>query len=233
MTSAPTFKRNLALVALFSLVVALLPSGPHVSVANASTSSTVAYNFNAGASDLTDNFTRVGTDADDVTHQSSVGLSSSGAISISGSTDAVLRSKTAYTMAQAPVGATYVFESYVKSVGGNGYSGLGFSATDSNSSPPSPAVYRPTDAIGVSVHGSGFVFHNGTTNYIGWWNAQMLRDGGEDLSNDNLITQVSASACKALISSNNSTPDSICASNDGWYRVALSLEVLADDKFAM
>jgi len=100
------------------------------------------------------------------------GISGTGAIhAADGDSFAVFAAKSSYSL--GPVGSSYAFSAYLDSEGGAGYSGVGFtslvpSASTDNASLGS-GVFRPTDALGVSVHGGGFIFHNGTTDYSGSW----------------------------------------------------------------
>jgi hypothetical protein len=100
----------------------------------------------------------------------------------------------------------------MKSTGNNGYSGMGFSATPSSAG---GSYYRPNDALGISVHGGGFIFHNGATNYSASWNSN---DGGG-------ITAVTKSTEISDLLNNGSA--------DKWYKVFFKVEVLADSKFTL
>jgi len=81
----------------------------------------------------------------------------------------VFATKSTYSV--GPVGSTYAMSAYVNSVGNSGYSGIGFTALTPSASADngSLGVFRPTDALGVSVNDGGYVFHNGTTDQSGTW----------------------------------------------------------------
>lgn len=101
-------------------------------------------------------------------HSLTGGINNSGAIRAPGSASAVFTAKSSYSV--GPIGSTYTFTSFMQSVGPNGYSGVGFTATQipsalNNSGSP----YKPNDALGISVHGGGFVLHNGATSVDGLW----------------------------------------------------------------
>ena len=152
-----------------ALVASVLVSLPISSIAFASNS--LAYTFD-NAGDLAANFTGYvasGSAAQSLTG----GINDSGAINAPGSADAVFTSKSSYSL--GPVGSSYTFASFVQSVGNSGYSGMGFTTfatpNSSNSSSSRDGVFRPNDALGLSVHGGGFVFHNGSSSLSGSWNS--------------------------------------------------------------
>lgn len=152
-----------------ALVASVLVSLPVSSIAFASNS--LAYTFD-NAGDLAANFTGYvasGSAAQSLTG----GINNSGAINAPGSADAVFTSKSSYSL--GPVGSSYTFASFVQSVGNSGYSGMGFTTfatpNSSNSSSSRDGVFRPNDALGLSVHGGGFVFHNGSSSLSGSWNS--------------------------------------------------------------
>lgn len=168
---------------------------------------TESYDFNTAGS-LAQDFNSVGSN---VSQSATGGISNSGALHAPGSANAIFSSKNSYSL--GPVGSTYVFETFLQSIGQAGYSGVGFTAS-------SPAVptggvipnpYRPNDAIGISVHGNGFVFHNGATNIPGNWNA------------DNTgIATVKKSAILGLLDS---------GSPDRWYKVVFKIVRDSDTTF--
>lgn len=155
------------------------------------------YDFNT-AGQLTSYFNQTGT-ATNVIQSTNTGLAGSGAVNITSSyTNEAFTTKDGYSL--GAVGSTYTFSSFIKSVYNSGYSGLGFTTS-------SPAVFgeatptgRPEDALGISVHGGGFEFHNGLTNYSGSWS---------QASSGSLTAVKSASIFDLL---NN-------GSSDDWYKV--------------
>lgn len=165
----------------------------------ASASSSVGYDFDT-LGQLDSGFNKY-ISSGSVAQSTSGGISNSGAINAPGSANAVFASKAGYSM--GPVGSSYTFQALMQSVGNSGYSGMGFttytpSATNASTSP----VYRPSDAIGISVHGGGFVFHNGSTNVSGNWGSN---NGGG-------ITNVKLATISDLLNS---------GSADKWYEIVL------------
>jgi cbb3-type cytochrome oxidase subunit 3 len=122
----------------------------------------VSYDFNTAGS-LTEFFNSTGSGAQE---SSSGGINDSGAINAQGSANAVYSSKSSYSL--GPVGSTYTFAAWLQSVGNSGYSGVGFTS-NSPANTSGVSVFRPSDAIGISVHGGGYVFHNGATDVFGNW----------------------------------------------------------------
>lgn len=179
----------------------------------ASASTSVSYDFNS-AGDLSSGFNSYissGTVVESVTG----GIGNTGSINVSSqSSNAVFASKASYSL--GPVGSTYRFTSFLQSVGNNGYSGMGFTAltpSQSNAS-VSASVYRPNDALGISVHGGGFVFHNGASNFSGSWN-----------SNNSNISTVKTASINDLLNSGSPT--------DKWYKVVLVITRTAATTFTM
>ena len=121
-----------------------------------------------------------------VTQSETGGIADSGAISAldEEGSQAVFTTKDTYSL--GPVGSTYAFSAYMKSEGNAGYSGLGFSSLlpSATNSTDVGGVFRPTDALGISVHGGGFIFHNGAEDFPGNWNTShpdgLLNDGSPD-----------------------------------------------------
>jgi len=176
-------------------------------VAQASTSE--SYNFNT-ANDLTNNFDATissGSHSQTLTG----GIGNTGAINAPSSLSAVFATKNSYSIGSAD--STYTFTSFMQSVGNSGYSGMGFSKTPQTPS-PSSFVYRPSDALGISVHGGGFVFHNGATDYSANWDA--ISGSG--------ITAVTRSTINDLLNS---------GSADKWYKVVFKVTVLTGALFTM
>ena len=130
------------------------------------------YDFNT-AGQLSTLFNGVGATGS-VSQLTTGGIGNSGGINLPGGTNAIFSTKEGYSL--GPAGSSDTFESFIKSEGPNGYSGVGFTASvPVNAS--SDGYYRPTDAIGISAHGGGFIFHNGVTNYSGNWNGTSLSSG--------------------------------------------------------
>lgn len=170
----------------------------------------ISYDFNT-AGELAaefDSYVRSGN----VTQSNTGGISNSGAISTNGgSADAVFASKDTYSLGGE--GSSYTFTSYLQSVGNNGYSGMGFTSLTPSSGNASGTPYRPTDAIGISVHGGGFVFHNAGTDYSGSWS-----------SNNSNIQTIKLATISDLLNS---------GSPSDWYYVKLVITRIAGDKFKM
>jgi len=201
-----TDRRGLAAAAallIVSSLVAIAPTTP--AVAQTST----AYDFNT-AGDLAAYFNGVGPGVASVTQSLTGGLSNSGAIIVPlSSVDAVYSSREGYSI--GPVGSTYTFSTFIKSEGNSGYSGVGFT-TASPAVASSVTVYRPDNSLGVSVHGGGFEFHNGGTNYSGSW-------GSENTAPISAVT-IAPNDCGDLI--NNDSP--VCGSPSKWYRIVFRIE---------
>ena len=184
------FDRLAVFAALSALVLSPLVS---TDTSPASASLSVSYDFNTADSLLAD-FNMVGTG---VSQSATGGINDSGAILAPGSADAVFSSKSSYSL--GPVGSTYVFETFLQSVGNSGYSGVGFTAASPANASSAGGVYRPSDAIGISVHGGGYVFHNGGTDVFGNWG-----------SNTAGITTIKASSIGDLLNS---------GSPEKWYKI--------------
>jgi len=170
--------------------------------------SSILYNFNS-SNQLTSLFNGVGPGLSSVTQEVAGGLGNSGSIAVplSSSVDAVYTTKDGYSL--GPIGSSYVFESFIKSEGNGGYSGVGFTTT-SPTTASSVTVYRPDVVLGISVHGGGFIFHNNGTNYSGSWGQ----------SSSGSITAVrSSTTCTDLINSTSTT----CGSPDRWYKLVFKV----------
>lgn len=137
------------------------------------------------------------------------GIGNSGCINLPGGTNAIFSTKEGYSL--GPAGSSDTFESFIKSEGPNGYSGVGFTASAPVSA-SSDVYYRPTDAIGISVHGGGFIFHNGSTNYTGNWGGGSLAAG---------ITAIkTATATSGNLIDNTSITE---GSPDRWYKIIFKM----------
>lgn len=178
----------------------------------ASAALSVSYDFNTlGMS--TESFNTSGT-LTHITESINRGIASTGSISLelNQSADAVFSSKDGYSM--GPVGSTYTFSAFMKSVGNSGYSGMGF--TTSSPSVNSGNPYRPTSALGISVHGGGFVFHNGPTDRHGNWS-----DGSEGATSTSLTVERKSPISDLLND----------GSVDDWYKVVMILERTGQTRF--
>jgi len=199
-TSTP---RSISSKYVASVLLAILFSSG-VTASSASTS--VSYDFNTPgqlASEF-NSYVAAGTLEQSLTG----GLDNSGAIRpITGDSNAtstaVFASKASYSI--GPVNSSYTFTSYMKSVGNSGYSGMGFTALQPGASNGSGYPYRPNDALGVSVHGGGFVFHVGATDHNGSW--------GSSVSSP--MVAVKRSSIGDLLNSGSPA--------DKWYKVVLKI----------
>ena len=183
--------------------------------------STLNFDFNT-AGNLANDFATYVSSAQSgtITQSTTGGIGNTGAITadLTQRTNAVVEPNANYSM--GPVGAKYTFSGYMQSTGGSGYSGFGFTTLDANStnvndSTGSEGVFRPIDALGVSVHGGGFIFHNGSTDYSSNWN-QSSDSGG--------IHVVKSFNNGDLIGSSSTSPDL-------WYKVIYSITKTAATKF--
>lgn len=158
------------------------------------------YDFNT-ANQLSTLFNGVGQTGS-VSQLTTGGIGNSGGINLPSSANAIFSTKEGYSL--GPAGSSDTFESFIQSVGNSGYSGVGFTASVPVSA-SSDGYYRPTDAIGLSAHGGGFIFHNGATNYSGNWDGSGLAAG---------ITTIKASAVSDLLN-NGSASD--------WYKLIFKM----------
>lgn len=179
------------------LLALMLSSG--VTASSASTS--IGYDFDTAGSLSSDFYSYVS--AGTLTQSATGGIGNSGAITTNASATAVYASKASYSI--GPVGSSYTFTSFMKSVGNSGYSGMGFTALAPGASNGSGYPYRPNDALGVSVHGGGFIFHVGATDHSGSW--------GSPASSP--MVAVKQSAISDLLNSGSPT--------DKWYKVVLKI----------
>ena len=184
-----------------------------VSVATASTS--VYYSFDI-AGQLADSFNGIGPQVGSVSQTADGGLANSGSIAVPLSgVNAVYTTKSSYSL--GPVGSSYTFSAFIKSEGNSGYSGVGFT-TASPAIASTVTVYRPDNALGVSVHGGGFEFHNGGVNYSGSW-------GG---TTSGALTAVKSSTCADLINNNTA-----CGSPDKWFKFVFRIDRVSESLFTM
>lgn len=193
-------KLKATLVSLVTLIIGLQPL-----TSNASTSE--SYNFNTSG-DLANYFDAT-VSSGSYSQSPTGGIANSGAISAPSSLSAVFATKNSYSLGST--GSTYTFTSYMQSVGNSGYSGMGFSALPATAG---GNPYRPNDALGISVHGGGFVFHNRSTDYGAQW----------DSDSSGAVTAVKKATIFDLLNN---------GSADDWYKVIFKVELLADSKFTM
>jgi hypothetical protein len=189
-----------------AVVATLTPAA----MASASGSSALNFNFDT-AGQLNKDFTSYvsyGT----VNQSASGGIGDSGAITTNNdSAGAVFQPKASYTI--GPVGSSYSFSAMMQSVGNSGYSGFGFTATTPSAGNDTDSIgpFRPVDALGISVHGGGFVFHNGSNDINGSW-----QSGGGD------INQITAYNDFDLLNS---------GSPDDWYNIIYTITRTSETEF--
>lgn len=212
---------------VFSLALFPISSTP------AFASDSVSYDFNS-PNQLTSQFDLYEVTPNKVSQSVTGGIGNSGSIfvdSASSRVGAVLTSTSKYSM--GPIGSTYTFESFVKSVGTAGFGGMGFTSlpaaagntTGDVSSNSVGTAVRPSDALGISIHGSGFGFHNGATTYVGYWKSSRI-----DVSTDQAITTIKESAGLAPIQDTSSTPQ---GSPDSWFKFVLKIDRVGESTFNM
>lgn len=152
-----------------ALTIGVLASLTQAQMAAATGTTTLSYNFDAPGQLANDfqSYVASGT----VDQVSDGGISNSGSISThDDAANAVFQPKAKFTI--GPVGSSYSFSSFMKSTGPNGYSGFGFTATTPSAATDSNVnggPFRPIDALGISVHGGGYVFHNESVNTGANW----------------------------------------------------------------
>lgn len=196
------------LIAVLSGLIATM----FVATASHSTQS-VSYDFDTPG-ELTAEFYGYIDSGTGLVQSSTGGINNSGAIATGGGSDnAVFASKDTYSLGSQ--GSTYTFTTFLQSVGNGGYSGMGFSSLVPSAATANANIgpFRPTDALGVSVHGGGFVFHNGATDYNGSW----------DQDNSG-ITTIKKSTINDLL--NNGSPTD-------WYFVKLEISRAVGSEFDM
>jgi hypothetical protein len=184
------------------LLAILFSSG--VTASSASTS--VSYDFNT-VGQLTAEFNSFIQDGSSLEQTATGGLGNTGAIrptagDSSATNNAVFASKDSYSL--GPVNSSYTFTAFMKSVGNGGYSGMGFTALSPAAGTVSGNPFRPNDALGVSVHGGGFVFHVAGTDYFRNWSG----------SPSSPVTAVKQSTISDLLNN---------GSADDWYKVILKI----------
>jgi hypothetical protein len=197
---------NFLKIARFSvaLTIGVLASLTPAQMASAAGSTTLSYNFDA-AGQLTNDFQSY-VDSGTVNQAANGGINDTGSISTNeGAANAVFQPKAKFTI--GPVGSSYSFSSFMKSTGPNGYSGFGFTATTPSAATDSNVnggPFRPIDALGISVHGGGYVFHNESVNTGANW----------DVDTEGVTTVKKTS-----------NPDLLGTfSPDDWYRIIFTID---------
>lgn len=162
---------SLLKVARFTVALALgvITSLTPAQMASAVGSTTLSYNFDV-AGQLSNDFQSY-VASGTVDQAANGGINDTGSISTNGAAaNAVFQPNAKFTI--GPVGSSYSFSSFMKSTGPNGYSGFGFTATTPSAATDSNVnggPFRPIDALGISVHGGGYVFHNENVNTGSNW----------------------------------------------------------------
>lgn len=154
------------LVANLLVGVALVALGP-APVAQAAES--ISFDFDE-AGDLVRDFNSYVAQGT-ISQSLSGGIGNSGAIQVNfnSTANAVFSTKDGYSL--GPVNSTYTFSAQMRSRMNSGWSGMGFTSLTPGASTASGTPFRPNDALGISVHGGGYVFHNGGTDTNGSWAA--------------------------------------------------------------
>jgi hypothetical protein len=130
------------------------------------------------------------------------GISDTGAINaLPGTANGIFATKTSFSM--GPVGSSYTFVSYLKNGGGSGYGGMGFTSVAPSAGQVAVGLFRPSDGLGVAVHGGGFLFYNGGSQFASNWTG---------LGQDPAITAVKTTTESVFLNS---------ASPDKWFKVEL------------
>ncbi len=186
-------------------VVAALVATLFVGAPASWASVSLSYNFNTPG-EVDANFNKY-VASGSITQANSGGIGGSGAINLT-TANAVYATKKAFSI--GPVGSTYVFTTFMQSIGNSGYSGMGFTSTAPSAGTAgsdSHGVFRPNDALGLSVHGGGFEFHDGVASESGGGWTQTGTNSG--------VTAITSSPIGDLLN-NGSSVD--------WYKVVLTAE---------
>ncbi len=154
------------IISVLLVAVSLTISGPSPS---AQAAESISFDFNT-AGDLAadfNSFIAAGT----ISQSATGGIGNSGAIQVdhTQTANAVFATKDGYSL--GPVDSTYTFSAQMRSRANGGYSGMGFTSLIPGVGKSSGVPYRPTDALGISVHGGGYVFHNGASDVSGNWSS--------------------------------------------------------------
>ena len=204
----PVTTMRLALAVVATLVATLFVGAP-ASWASVS----LSYDFNT-AGQVDANFNKY-VASGSITQASSGGIGDSGAINLT-TADGVYASKKAFSI--GPVGSTYVFTAFMQSSGNSGYSGMGFTSAAPSAGTAgydSHGVFRPNDALGLSVHGGGFEFNDAATSVSGDWVQTGTNSG---------VTAVTSSPIGDLLNNGSAVE---------WYKVVLTAERNSPTTFDM
>lgn len=134
------------------------------------------FNFNT-AGELSSEFNQGGS-ASNISQSATGGIGNTGSITVSGSANEVFTTKEGYSVTGE--GAIYEFQTYFRSQANSGYGGIGFT-TNPNATHSQYAT--PSDGIGISVHGGGYIFHSSGTHQSGSWTSSisdLLNNGSPD-----------------------------------------------------
>ena len=180
--------RRRKLLAL-TLLIALVAGLDSQSVANlkAFAAESIGWDFETNQLDSDFNKYKLSSAADTVSWSDDGNGIGTGSIKIVDTltSKTVFVSKAAYSL--GPTNSTYKFSAFVRSANSPGYSGMGFTSypapdSDNQEVPDAYNPFRPKDALGISVHGNGYIFHNGNssgnqTNYSGRWDVAIYDSG--------------------------------------------------------
>jgi hypothetical protein len=216
--------------------IAIAPTPDEPAEASTISSQSRTYSFNS-PNELTEQFDAFGAARAKVTQSTDRGIGGTGSVFVQDAstvdTFGVYKAKDGYSL--GPVGSTYTFETYFKSFGLNGWSGMGFTTQDQTMTLATlPAVSGagvPNDAIGVSVAGSEFRFHRANLGdtQLNWQQGSLT---APDISAS--CVQPIHRNREAVGSPHNITSDRVtCASVDGWYKMILEIERTAELTFKL
>ena len=222
-----------ALVAGF---IALAPTPDEPAEASTISSQSRTYSFNS-PNELSEQFDAHSSQPSDrakVTQSADRGIGGTGSVFVqdagSENTFAVYKAKDGYSL--GPVGSTYTFETFFKSFGLNGWSGMGFTTQGQTMTlvqlQGMTGAGLPNDAIGVSVAGSEFRFHTGGSSHQQYnWNAidaTIPSSCDQPIHRDRLPMTTPSVISSARVA---------CASVDGWYKMILEIERTAELTFML
>jgi len=153
----------------YSLIIVLF-----LSYISAQSQVSTVFDFNTSNQLLTE-FTQ-GGNSKLITQSSKDGIGGSGTINVLGETDEIFTSKQGYSITGK--GAHYEFKTYFKSEYNSGYGGFGFT---SNPNAKHHFYAAPSEGLGISVHGGGYIFNSGLTAESGkWTNEDVLNSTSPD-----------------------------------------------------
>ncbi len=153
----------------YSLIILLF-----LSYFSAQSQVSTVFDFNTSNQLLTE-FTQ-GGNSKLITQSPKDGIGGSGTINVLGETDEIFTSKQGYSISGK--GAHYEFKTYFKSEYNSGYGGFGFT---SNPNAKHHFYAAPSEGLGISVHGGGYIFNSGLTAESGkWTNEDVLNSTSPD-----------------------------------------------------